>query len=394
MRFRAKVLTAGMAVELIDIDAVSTDEARRFVEASGAKLLDLHELRNAWLRQSGGKSFNLAVFNQQLHSLLDAGQPVVDAIDILGHNDRGGRNRAIYDTLLKGLKDGKQLSESMASLPSIFSPLYVAMVRASETTGTVRASIQRFMQYQRQVDEIRGKLVSAAIYPAILLSVSFIVIAFLMMYVVPRFSIVFDDVAIHNHAQPGFIQIWGGFVMHHTALAWSGFLSCVAVILSVALHPRTRAVLFRKVLAAPYIGEKVWILQMARMYRTLGMLLRSGVSVLAAMKMTAGSLPLGMQSDIQSATQSVAEGKPMSVVMAECGLSTEVAQRLLVAGESSGNLDDMMERIADFYDQEMATWIDTAGRLIEPALMVGIGLVIGTIVLMLYSPIFDLANAV
>jgi general secretion pathway protein F len=394
MRFRAKVLTANMAVDLIDVDAVSTDEARRFVESTGAKLLDLRELRNAWLSPSSGTAFNLTVFNQQLHSLLDAGQPVVDAIDILGHNDRRGRNRAIYDTLLQGLKSGKQLSESMSSLPSIFPPLYVAMVRASETTGTVRASIRRFMQYQKQVDEIRGKLISAAIYPAILLSVSFVVIAFLMMYVVPRFSIVFDDVAIHNHAPPGFIQVWGGFVLHHPALAWSGFLASFAMILILVLHPRTRAVLFRKVLTAPYIGEKVWTLQMARMYRTLGMLLRSGVSVLAAMKMTAGSLPLGMQKDIQTATQSVSEGKSMSVVMSECGLSTEVAQRLLVAGESSGNLDEMMERIADFYDQEMATWIDTAGRLIEPALMVGIGLIIGTIVMMLYSPIFDLANAV
>jgi len=395
MRFKAKVLTAEMAVQLMEVDAVSIDEARRFVESSGAKLLDLRVLGNAWFgKPRGGKSFNLTVFNQQLHSLLDAGQPIVDAIDILGHNDKSGKSRAIYDTLLQGLKDGKQLSEAMASLPSVFPPLYIAMVKASETTGTVRASIKRFMQYQRQVDEIRSKLVSAAIYPAILLSVSFIVIAFLMMYVVPRFSIVFDDAALHNHSSPGFIQIWGGFVLHHTVLAWSGFLAIISVLVAIALHPRTRAVMFRRALTAPFIGEKVWTLQIARMYRTLGMLLRSGVSVLAAMKMTTGSLPLGMQSDLHAASQSISEGKPMSLVMSECGLSTEVAQRLLVAGESSGNLDEMMERIADFYDQEMAIWIDTVGRLIEPALMVGIGLVIGTIVLMLYSPIFDLANAV
>jgi general secretion pathway protein F len=394
MRFQAKVLTSTMGVELIDVDAVSIEEARRFVESSGGRLLGLRQLGNGWRGKSQGAAFNLTVFNQQLHSLLDAGQPVVDAIDILGQNDRRGRHRAIYDTLLQGLQSGRQLSEAMANLPSIFPPLYVAMVRASETTGTVRASIRRFMQYQRQVDEIRGKLVSAAIYPAILLSVSFVVIAFLMLYVVPRFSAVFDDVAVHNHASAGFVQIWGGFVRHNTLLAWSGFLFSVALILVLAFHPRTRGALYRKLLTAPLIGEKVWILQLARMYRTLGMLLRSGVSVLSAMKMTAGSLPLAMQGDLQTATRSVSEGKPMSMVLAECGLSTEVAQRLLVAGESSGNLDEMMERIADFYDQEMASWIDTVGRLIEPALMVGIGLVIGTIVLMLYTPIFDLANAV
>jgi general secretion pathway protein F len=190
------------------------------------------------------------------------------------------------------------------------------------------------------------------------------------------------------------VQIWGGFVREHTALAWSGLLLGMLSIVVMILHPRVRGTLYRYVLAIPFIGEKIWILQLGRMYRTLGMLLRSGVSVLAAMNMTSRSLPTAMQADVENAAKSVSEGKPMSSVMAECGLSTEVSQRLLVAGESSGNLDEMMERIADFYDQEMATWIDTAGKLIEPALMVGIGLVIGAIVMMLYSPIFDLANAV
>src|SRR5207247_143610 len=168
-------------------------EARRVVESSGVRVLGLQELRANPLRRSGAGAFNLTVFNQQLYSLLEAGQPIVDAIDILGRNDRRGRHRAIYDTLLQGLRQGKQLSEAMASLPSVFPALYVAMVRSSETTGTVRASVQRFMHYQRQADEIRGKLKAAAIYPAILLSVGFTVVAFLMLYVVPRFSAVYDD---------------------------------------------------------------------------------------------------------------------------------------------------------------------------------------------------------
>jgi len=393
MRFRAKVLTASMAVEAMDLDAASELEARRFLESAGARVIDLRQARSGFALPNRS-SFNLMIFNQQLHSLLDAGQTVVDAIDILGHNDKRERNRAIYDTLLNGLRDGRQLSEAMESLPSIFPSLYVAMVRASETTGTVRASIRRFMQYQKQVDEIRSKLVSAAIYPAILLSVAFIVIAFLMLYVVPRFSIIFDDVARRKHDAPGFVQIWGSFVREHTVAAWLGLLILVVAIVGMLLHPRTRGFLFQRILAIPMVGEKIWILQLARMYRTLGMLLKSGVSVIAAMKMTARSLPEVMRDDVGAAARAVSEGRPMSEAVNEYRLSTEVAQRLLVAGESSGNLDEMMERIADFYDQEMATWIDTVGRLVEPALMVGIGLVIGAIVLMLYSPIFDLANSI
>ncbi|GLR13672.1 type II secretion system protein F [Chitinimonas prasina] len=391
MRFRAKVLNASMAVELRELDAASEEEARRFIESSGERLLALNTISAGLARRP--RAFNMTVFNQQLHSLLEAGQPIVDAIEILGRNDRAGRHRAIYDTLLQGLQQGKQLSEAMASLPSVFPPLYVAMVRASETTGTVRASIRRFMHYQKQLDEIRGKLISAAIYPGILVSVGFLVIAFLMLYVVPRFSAVFDDVAARKNATAGLVQIWGSFVREHTALAWLGVLGLFVGLVVLLVHPGLRGWLGRQMLSTPWLGEKVWILQLARLYRTLGMLLRSGVSVLSAMKMTEASLPLAMQGDLRIAAQGVSEGKSISLVMLENKLSTEVAHRLLLAGESSGNLDEMMERIADFYDQEVAGWIDMAGRLVEPILMVGIGLVIGAIVMMLYTPIFDLANA-
>lgn len=393
MRFRAKVLNPAMQVDLVEVDAATIEEARRFVESAGVRVLDLRPARSGWSGEKRQKPFNLGIFNQQLHSLLDAGQTVVDAIDVLGRNDRHGKHRAIYDALLQSLHDGNQLSQAMAGLPSVFPPLYVAMVRASETTGTVRAAIRRFMLYQRQVDEIRGKLAAAATYPAILLAVGFGVIAFLMLYVLPRFSAVYDDAGVVN-GSAGFVQLWGTFVRNNTVLAWSGMLLSGAAILGLIMHPGSRSMAYRRLLATPWIGERMWILQLGRLYRTLSMLLKSGVSVIAAMRMTQESLPVTMRDDLAAAVKAVSEGTAMSVVMHDCNLSTEVAQRLLVAGESSGNLDDMMERIADFYDQETAVWIDTAGRLIEPILMMVIGLIIGGIVLMLYAPIFDLANIV
>lgn len=393
MRFRAKVLNAAMQVELVEVDATTADEARRFVESAGVRVLDLRRARSGWSREARQKPFNLGIFNQQLHSLLDAGQTIVDAIDVLGRNDRRGKHRAIYDTLLQSLHSGNQLSDAMAGLPSVFPPLYVAMVRASETTGTVRAAIRRFMLYQRQVDEIRGKLSAAATYPAILLTVGFGVIAFLMLYVLPRFSAVYDDAGTARGAA-GFVQIWGTFVRNNTLLAWSGVLLTGAGIAALIMHPGARNAAYRQLMATPWIGERIWVLQLARLYRTLGMLLKSGVNVLGAMRMTQASLPATMQDDLGKAVKAVSEGMAISVVMHDCNLSTEVAQRLLVAGEASGSLDDMMERIADFYDQETALWIDTAGRLIEPILMAVIGVIIGGIVLMLYSPIFDLADII
>lgn len=392
-RFRAKILSASMSISLIDVEAMDESEARRFVESEGARLLDLRQVREIKITRRRQKPFNLMVFNQQLFSLLEAGQTIVDSIEVLGQNDKRGHHRSIFDTLLKALREGCQLSEAMQKLPSAFPPLFVAMVRASETTGSVQTSVKRFTQYQTQVNEIRSKLMAAATYPAILLSVGFVVISFLMLYVLPRFSAIYDDV---NKASDslGFVQMWGNFVRNNTSFAWLSLFAILGTVVTLIFHPAVRQSISRKLLNAPWVGEKIWLLQLSRMYRTLGMLLKSGVSVIAAMRMTQASLPLAMQSHLQTAVQEVSEGKPISSVMMKCGLSTEIAQRLLVAGESSGNLDDMMERIADFYDQETSMWIDTAGRLIEPALMVGIGLVIGGIVLMLYSPIFDLANIV
>lgn len=390
-RFEAKILNNRKQMEIIHLEANDVVEARRFIENSDNQLIGLRQLTSSTFSLRRQKPFNLMVFNQQLFSLLEAGQTIVDSIEVLGRNDRGGHYRSIFDSLLNSLREGCQLSEAMAKLPSAFPPLYIAMVKASETTGTVRKAVQRYTHYLVQVNEIRSKLRAALTYPAILLSVGFIVIAFLMLYVLPRFSAIYDDTQ-GTHGPQGFIQIWGGFVRQNTTLAWLGFAVFLVGCITLFVHPAIRKYFAKKMLTAPWIGKRIWLLQLARMYRTMGMLLKSGVNVLTAMRMTQASLSESMQTHLETAVQQVSEGHAVSSVLMQCGLSTEIAQRLLVAGESSGNLDDMMERVADFYDQETQIWIDTAGRVIEPALMVGIGLIIGVIVLMLYSPIFELSN--
>jgi general secretion pathway protein F len=393
VQYRLKVLDSSMVVSEVMIDAASEAEARQLVTSAGGQVVALRAAAG-WTRRGGADDFRLAVFNQQLHSLLDAGQSLVEAIDVLGGHDRKPRNRAIYAALLRELRQGRQLSDAMASLPSVFPGLYVAMVRASETTGTIRAAINRYMQYQRQVDEIRARVAAAATYPAILLGVGLLVITFLMLYVLPRFSAVYEDAGTMRNGDAGFVRWWGALVRENELLVWGGTALLVVAAVIVVLHPAIRGLVYRRLIATPWVGERIQILQYGRLYRTLSMLLHSGVSILAALRMTRASLPQAMHDDLNRATKMVGEGIALSVALRDCSLGTDVAVRLLVAGESSGNLGDMMGRIADFYDQETAIWIDTAGRLLEPALMLAIGLVVGGIVLMLYSPIFDLANIV
>lgn len=394
MQFHAKVLTPARTIEDVTVDAAGEAEARRLIASSGGRVIELRVGGALPALRARRSDFDLKVFNQQMHSLLAAGQTVVDAIDVLGHNDRKSGSRAVYEALLRELRDGNQLSDAMASLPSVFPMLYVAMVRASETTGSIRTSIERYMLYQRQVDDIRNKLIAAATYPLVLLSVGSLVIAFLMLYVLPRFAAVYENAGSMATGSAGFAQWWGAFVQNNTLLAWGAVGTVYALVIAAILHPRLRAAVYGRVMASPWIGERLHVLQLGRLYRTISMLLNSGLSVLSALRMTRASLPLAMHGDVERAARMISEGLAMSDVMRECGLTTEVAVRLLAAGESSGNLEEMMERIADFYDQETARWIDLAGRLIEPVLMLGMGVVVGAIVLMLYSPIFDLANIV
>lgn len=393
MRYRAKIITPSLGCEIVEVDAGNAVDAARFASTKG-QLISLDAIRRSADAGVRATRFNLSVFNQQLFSLLEAGQPIVDAIDILGSHEHHSRQHSIYDALLQCLREGKQLSDAMAQMPSVFPAVYVAMVRSSETTGTVRDAVRRFSAYQRQADEVRKKVIAAAIYPAVLLAVAFLVVSFLMLYVVPRFSAVFGDVSARQREAAGLIQVWGGFVNRHGPLAWSLVISPIVALMFVAANRRCREVAGRTILALPWVGKKMRVMQISRLYRTLGILMRSGIAMPAAMHMTLGALPFAMLAPMERAVLRVSEGHTLSKVMTECGLSSPVADRLMVAGESSGNLDDMLERIADFYDQEMTTWIDTAGRLVEPLLMVGIGVLIGGVVLMLYMPIFELTNAI
>jgi general secretion pathway protein F len=393
MWFEVKLLNESLVVEARMIDAATEAEVRELIAQGAGQILEVRAARKlGW--PAGRHDFRLAIFNQQLHSLLEAGQTVVEAIDILSRNDGRGRNQLIYQTLLSGLRQGRQLSDAMAGLPSVFPKLFVAMVRSSEKTGSIRQAIERYINYQRQVDEITQKLRAAATYPAVLLGVGALVIAFLMLYVLPRFSAVYEDAGSMRRGSAEFVQWWGGFVRNNEILAWTAVLFVLGAAMVPLFHPAARRAAYRWLLNLPWLGERTHVFQLARLYRTLGMLLQCGVSVLAAMRMTQDSLPEAMHPGLQQAIRQVGEGIALSTAMREAGLSTEVAVRLLIAGEGSGNLSEMMGRTADFYDKETAIWIDTAGRLIEPALMLGIGLVVGAIVLMLYSPIFDLANVV
>lgn len=397
MKFVAKVLNSSGSVIVITLDAFDATEAKHVIESSDGRVICLHAPNaDRWSpRLNFAKNrFNLIVFNQQLLTLLDAGLPIREAVQVLSRNDLNNTHKAIYDALLNALSQGKQLSAAMDRQPSIFPKLYVTMVEASETTGTVGETIFRYILYQTQADDFRTKVNSAAIYPAILSTVGFLVTGFLLLYVAPRFSAVFDDIRSTKAGAAGLLQIWGTFVRNYWYVAWATFAAVLLGMILIVFHPRVRGFVSQILIKSSLVGARIRAIQLARLYRTLSMLLKSGLSLVVAMRMTEPSLPIPMRIATANALRLISEGKSMSSAMQQQLLSNEVAHKLMVAGESSGNLGEMLEKIADFFDHETSIWFDKASRLIEPILMVVIGLIIGTVVTLLYSPIFDLANAI
>jgi len=375
-------------------DAANIQEALRRAEAEGYKVIS-SRVKAILPGFTPRYRFPLALFSQELLSLLEAGLPLLEAIETLAHKEQNTQAKEMYAKLTRLLREGRPLSQAMGELAVVFPPLYIATIRASEKTGDLQQALTRYLAYHGQLDAVRKKVASAAIYPALLMIVGSLVILFLMVYVVPRFSKVYEDLGNDLPLMSRLLMGWGRFFE-----AYSGAITLAVVILFAGtVYALTRSSvrdwLQQKLWQIPAVGEHLRLYQLARLYRTLGMLLNGGIPLVTALDMTSGLLSQpSMQANLQNARQRISEGRAISESMEEGRLTTEVAYRMLRVGERSGNLGEMMERIAKFYDEEIARWMEWFTRLFEPLLMIFIGLVIGGIVLLMYLPVFELAGSI
>ena len=293
---------------------------------------------------------------------------------------------------VKALNDYKT-SLALGGSPGSSPTLYVATVRASERSGAIAEALRRFVAYQQQIDLLKKRLINASIYPAVLLAAGSLVLLFLVAYVVPRFSGIYEEIGGELPFASKVLMQWGRLLDAHGPAVLVGFLACVALIVYGVRRPGLRAAAGRLITRIPMVGYRVELYQLARLYRTVGMLLRGGLPVVTAFEMTGGLLASAARPRLTAATRRVREGRSLTDSLAAQGLTTPVAERMLRVGERSGNMGEMMERIAAFYDEELARFVDFATRLIEPAMMTVIGLVIGIIVVLMYFPIFELAGS-
>ena len=391
MRFRVTTLDAGRGVSVQQLDALDEADAQRQALARGLRVLAVEVER---LKVSRRASLSLVAFSNELVALLEAGLSLIEAIDALTEKERDESVRYVLDGLRKRLYEGQSLSVALGEFPGTFSALYVATVRASERSGAIPEALRRFVTYQQQIDLLKKRLVNASIYPAVLLAAGSLVTLFLVAYVVPRFAGIYEEIGGELPFASRMLMKWGRLLEAHGTLVLAAFLASVGLLGYAASRPSVRASVGRLFLRLPMVGYQVELYQLARLFRTVGMLLRGGLPVVTAFEMTRGLMSAEAQPRLAAATRAVREGRSLTESLAAEGLTTAVAERMLRVGERSGNIGEMMERIAAFYDEELSRFVDVATRLIEPLMMTVIGLVIGGIVVLMYFPIFELAGSI
>ena len=391
MRFRVTAMNSARAVAVHELDGLDEADARRQALARGLRVLAVETSR---LKRSRRLRLALVPFSNELVALLDAGLSLVEAIDALTEKERDEGVRSVLEGLRRRLYEGQSLSVALGEYPGSFPPLYVATVRASERSGVIVEALRRFVAYQEQIDLLKKRLINASIYPAVLLAAGSLVVLFLVGYVVPRFAGIYEEIGGELPLASRILMRWGQLLDAHGLAVLVAFIVLVGVAVQVAMRPGSRAMVGRAFTRIPMIGRQLKLYQLARLYRTVGMLLRGGLPVVTAFEMTRGLLAANSQPRLAAATRAVREGKSLTDALTVQGLSTPVAERMLRVGERSGNMGEMMERIAAFYDEELSRWVDVATRLIEPAMMTVIGLVIGLVVVLMYFPIFELAGSI
>jgi len=395
MRYQVKaVKSARSGVVSLLLDARDARDADEQVQAQGYRVLGVQQARALPLpRLFGSARFPLVLFTQELLALLRSGISLLEAIETLTEKEARGATATVLAGLAQRLKEGQSFSSSLQAFPQTFPDLYVATVRAAERSGGLPEALGRYVAYQTQLDGVKKHLVSASIYPAILIVVGGLVCLFLLGYVVPRFSHIYEDIGGDLPWLTRLLMTWGTFVEKRGILLL-GLLAAAIVAIAIWLRqPSAKRWISRQFARIPAVGERSRVYQLTRFYRTVGMLLAGGTPVTQALSMVSGLLDQQLRQRLELATRSIREGQPISVSLDAQALTTPVALRMLRVGERTGQMGEMMERIAAFHEEELARWVERFTRIFEPLLMAFIGVVIGGIVVLMYFPIFELAGS-
>lgn len=398
--YQCKIGTAdGRVVDKV-FESTTKDKLQANLEEQGFHVFHIRRQPFMLFRGKQHKSTRMngrkfLLFNQELLVLLRSGLPIIQILDTQIEQMETGTFRSVISEIREDIRGGSSLSDAFAKFPNFFPPLYIASIQAGEKTGDLPETMSRLLAYQKRVEAIRAKVRSASFYPLLLTAAAVIVVIFLMFFVVPRFTQIYADANVElplmTRALIGISEFFGNYWY----LMMIVFAVIIPLIKSLFSSSRGRLRVDRFVLHIPFVGGLKTDYALSGFTRTLGTVLASGTSLVPAMQMSRGTLNnLSLEKKTLQAIQQVEEGASLSDSLERTGFFPPLALRMLSVGETSGSLTEMLNDIADYYEAEVEQRLTKLTTMIEPILMVIMGLMIAFIIVAMYIPIFQLAGTV
>jgi type IV pilus assembly protein PilC len=400
VEFRCRLGTPGG--EIIEGIYAADSEARlrQEFEDKGLYVLGIHRAGGAAF---GGKiplptrarvsSREFLIFNQELATLLKAGMPLVQSLDILRRRVANPLFKSVLDDVHERVRGGNSLSEAFEAHGALFPGVYTASLLAGEKSGNLEQVIRRYVAYVKVVATVRRKTISALVYPAILLALSLAVVSIIVLRVVPEFDAFYDQFGQELPLSTRMIVATSEFARAYFLLIVIGIVGGAIAFWFWLKEPAQRERFDRWVLQLPGIGPIARKFSTSQASRTLATLLGGGIPLVNAIDVAARSIKNRfIAHELQVAGQQVREGRALATAMQESGAFADVAVKMVEVGESTGALQEMLNSLADFYDEEIDTNLGRFITLVEPTLLVLMGLVIAGLLLALYMPLFNMGG--
>ena len=373
-----------------ELTAGTVAEVRQVLETKGYLVLDVRA--KGGLAAGGGASQkDFLLVNQEFMTLVKAGLPILQALEILHKRmERPGIRNALAG-IIEAVKGGAALSDAMAAYPSVFPPLYTSTVRAGEQSGALVDVLKRYIAYQKRMLAIRRKLITSLAYPVFLVIALVAVLTLFFLYIIPNFTQMYSDQAGKLPFLTDVLITFTRVVSASAPLIAAGLAAAVVGLWSWHRTEAGKQTLDAIVLRIPLVRSLLTQYLLGQLTRTLATVLRGGIPLVQALDTTAGVIGnrvVGRR--LQETRGLVTEGVSLADAIERTKLAPDMTVRMIEVGESSGDLPQMLEDVADFYEQEVENRLTVLTTMIEPVLMLTMGIVIAVIVVALYLPIFEM----
>ncbi|HTA73967.1 MAG TPA: type II secretion system F family protein [Gemmatimonadaceae bacterium] len=380
------------------IDAATREDVVAQLRRQRLTVVKVDDAGDQKKKPSGGgiKMRDIVIFTRQFSTMINSGLPLVQALDILAKQSENKQLQAVTRAVVFDVESGHTVADALRKHPKAFSDLYVNMVAAGEAGGILDTILMRLATFMEKNDNLVRKVKGAMIYPGVIMSVAAIAISILLIFVIPVFESMFGQVGL---ALPlptriviglsAFLRGMGGIFV--VAGAIGGFF----MIKQYYATPNGKLQIDKLMLGFPVLGDVLRKSAVSRFTRTLGTLISSGVSILDGLEITAKTAGNRVIQDaIMASRASIAGGDTISAPLAKSAVFPPMVISMIAVGESTGGLDEMLSKIADFYDEEVDAAVSGLLSLLEPVMIVFLGVVVGGMVVAMYLPIFDMINAV